>query len=327
MGKFKVVITDREYENIDNELRILKQIDADVYDYQLRDPHEIAKVAADADAVIFQYANITRELIEQMPKCKIIAKYATGTDGVDIAAATEHGIYYTNVLDYCTDEVSDHAMAMILAHSRRLFTYSRYVAGGNWYGKPKKVHRLRDQVVGVVGFGRIARAVVDKLKPFCDHIWAYDAFCDPKVIEDYGVVPKTFDELIEGADIISIHCPLTDDTFHMFNRTTFERMKNTAAIINVGRGAVIAQEDLVWALNRKEIIGAALDVLEHEPVEFDNPLVERNNVIITPHTAWYSLESQAQLQSTPAEEVVRVLTGELPHNLVNRDVLKVLGKA
>lgn len=169
--------------------------------------------------------------------------------------------------------------------------------------------------------------MVDKLKPFCDHIWAYDAFCDPKVIEDYGVVPKTFDELIEGADIISIHCPLTDDTFHMFNRTTFERMKNTAAIINVGRGAVIAQEDLVWALNRKEIIGAALDVLEHEPVEFDNPLVERNNVIITPHTAWYSLESQAQLQSTPAEEVVRVLTGELPHNLVNRDVLKVLGKA
>ena len=327
MGKFKVVITDREYENIDNELRILKEIDADVNDYQLRDPREIVKVAADADAVIFQYANINRALIEQMPKCKIIAKYATGTDGVDIDAATEHGIYYTNVMDYCTDEVSDHAVAMILAHSRSLFTYSRYVAGGNWYGKPKKVHRLRDQIIGVVGFGRIARAVVSKLRPMCDHIWAYDPSPNPELMKEYGVEQKTFEELVEGADIITIHTPLTDDTFHMFNRTTFEKMKSTAAIINVARGAVISQEDLIWALNRKEIIGAALDVLEHEPVEFDSPLVGRSNVIITPHTAWYSIESQAQLQSTPAEEVVRALTGQIPKNIVNKEVLKVLGKA
>lgn len=125
-------------------------------------------------------------------------------------------------------------LAMILATPAACLLIAGMWPAATGIGQAKKVHRLRDQVVGVVGFGCLACAVVDKLKPFCDHIWAYDAFCDPKVIEDYGVVPKTFDELIEGADIISIHCPLTDDTFHMFNRTTFERMKNTAAIINVG---------------------------------------------------------------------------------------------
>ena len=138
----------------------------------------------------------------------------------------------------------------------------------------------------------------------------------------YGVEPKSFEEICENADYISMHCPLTDDTYHMFNKEVFKKMKNTAVIINVARGPVVSQEDLLWALENKEIGGAALDVLEQEPPEKDNPLFQYDNVIITPHTAWYSVEAQAVLQSTPAEEVVRVLNGEVPLNVVNKDILK-----
>ena len=324
MAKYKVVITDREYEDIDNEKRILSQIDAEVYDYQYKDVDDIVKVAKDADALIIQYARMPRELIMQLDKCKIITRYATGFDGCDLEACTEKGIYFCNVSDYCRDEVSNHALALLMELSRRVSKYDQWTHSGQWFAMPGKQHNLRNQVVGIISFGRIARSFADKVKPLCDNVWAYDEYVSDDDIRNCGVVPKSFDEILEGADYISIHCPLTDDTRHMFNKDTFRKMKNSAAIINVARGPIVSKGDLVWALENHEIGGAALDVLEQEPPEQDDPLFKFDNVIITPHTAWYSIESQQVLQSTPAEEIVRALTGQKPLNVVNKEVIDVI---
>ncbi len=322
MAKFKVVITDREYENIDNEKRVLSELDIDLYDYQYKDKEKILEVAKDADALIIQYAKMPRDLIEQLEKCKIIARYATGFDGIDLDAATEKGIYVCNVNEYCREEVATHTLALLLEMSRRVSKYNRWTHEGNWFAMPGKQHSLRNQIIGVISFGRIARAFIDRIKPLCDNIWVYDAFANPQDMIDYGVTPKSFEEICQNADYISMHCPLTEDTYHMFNKDVFRKMKNTAVIINVARGPVVSEEDLIWALDNGEIGGAALDVLETEPPAKDNPLFGYDNVVITPHTAWYSVESQGILQTVPAEEVVRVLKGMTPINVVNKEILQ-----
>lgn len=324
MAKYKVVITDREYENIDNEKRVFAEsgLDIDLQDYQYRDKEHILEVAKDADAIIVQYAKMPRDLIENLDKCKVIARYATGFDGLDLEAATEKGIYICNVNDYCREEVATHTLALLMEMTRRVGKYNNWVHEGKWYGMPGKQHSLRDQVIGVISFGRIAKAFIDRIKPLCNNIWVCNDHADPEAIRAYGAEPKSFEEIITHADYISIHCPLTEETRHMFNREVFKKMKNTAVIINVARGPVVSQEDLIWALDNKEIGGAALDVLEVEPPEKDNPLFGYDNVVITPHAAWYSVESQAVLQSSPAEDIVRVLKGEVPLNVVNKDILK-----
>ena len=322
MKRYKVVITDREYENIDAEKRYLELNGCDVFDYQYKNEEDILRVAKDADAIIVQYAKMPKHLIEQLENCKVIARYAMGFDGIDLQAAAEKGIYVCNVKDYCYEEVPTHALALLLEFSRRVAKYDSWTHGGNWYAMPGKQHSLKKQTIGVISFGRIARSYIDKIKPLCDNIWVYDAFVSDGAIREYGVEPKSLDEIYANADYISVHCPLTEETRHMFNKDTFKKMKKTSVLINVGRGPIVSEEDLVWALENNEIGGAALDVLENEPPKKDNPLFSFDNVIITPHTAWYSVEAQAILQITPAEEVVRVLKGETPQNAVNLALMK-----
>ncbi len=322
MAKYKVVITDHEYETITEEKAALEPIGAEVLDYQYKDVENILKVAHDADGIIVQYAKVPKELIDGLEKCKIIARYATGFDNMELEYAAEHGIYITNIPDYCREEVSTHALALLLELNRRVSKYDRWTHDGNWFNMPGKQHVLKDQVIGVISFGRIARSYIDKIKPLCNNIWVYDAYVDDSVIENYGCVPKSCDEILEGADYISIHCPLTNETRHMFNKDAFRKMKPTACLINVARGPIVSEEDLVWALENHEIAGAALDVLETEPISPDNPLLKFENVILTPHVAWYSVESQRVLQRTPAEEVARVLKGQEPLNAVNRQFFK-----
>lgn len=322
MAKYKVVITDHEYEDIENEKKALSALDVEIVDCQCRNPEEILKVARDADALIIQYAKMPRELVEQLDRCKVIARYATGFDGIDLAACTEKGICVCNVSDYCREEVSTYALSLLLEMSTRVAKHNEWTHRGNWYGMPGKQHSLKNQVIGVVSFGRIARSYIDKIKPLCNNIWVYDAYAEDDAILQYGVVPKTLEEIYAGADYISLHCPLTEETRHLIDREALRKMKKSAVLINVARGAVVSEKALVWALENGEIAGAALDVLEQEPPEKDNPLFDFENVIISPHSAWYSEESQAVLQRTPAEEIVRVLKGEMPLNLVNKEVLK-----
>ena len=321
MAKYKVVITDREYESIGNEREVLSQLDVDLQDYQYKDKENILRVAKDADALIIQYAKMPRDLIEELDNCKIIARYATGFDGIDLDACTEKGIYVCNVSDYCRDEVSTYALSLLLEMATRVGKHDQWTHDGNWFGMPGKQHSLKNQVIGVISFGRIARAYIEKIKPLCNNIWVYDNHDNVEAIRAAGAEPKTLEEIYAGADYISLHCPLTPETHHMINKEVFKKMKNTAVVINVARGPVVSEEDLIWALENHEIAGAALDVMEQEPPKKDNPLFGFDNVLITPHTAWYSEESQAVLQRTPAEEVVRVLNGEVPLNVVNKEIL------
>lgn len=322
MAKYKVVITDREYADIDNEKRILTAIDAEVQDYQYKDSDDIVKAAHDADAIMVQYAKITADIIDKLENCKIITRYGIGYDNIDVEAATRKGIFVCNVADYCKDEVSSHAVAMMLDISTKLSAYNRWTHENKWSGAPLIRHSLRNQVVGIISFGRIAQCFAAKAAAFCDNIMAYDAFMPASEIESRGVKAAGFDEIIEKADYISIHCPLNDDTYHMFDRSVFRRMKDSAVLINAARGPVVDGKALVWALQNKEIAGAALDVLENEPPADNDPILTMDNVIITPHVAWYSEESQQLLQQIPAEDIARALTGQIPLNLVNKEVLK-----
>lgn len=321
MAKFKVVITDREFENIEPEKAVLEKIGAEVIAYHFRDEDDVIRIAKDCDGLIMQYANLTRKVIESLDKCKVISKYAIGLDRIDLKAATEKGICVGHVSDYCVDEVSTHTIALILALSRKIVLHDKNIKSGIWdYKLGKKIFNLRDQTIGLVGFGKIAKMVFEKIKPYGMNVLVYDPFVPAKVVSEMGAKLVDFDELIENSDIVSIHVPLLESTRHMFNKEVFKKMKNTSMLINMGRGPVIKETDLIWALENKEIAAAGLDVTDPEPIEVGNPMLKMDNVIITPHAAYYSEEAQRALQTLTAENVAQVLTGYYPRYLANREI-------
>lgn len=323
MAEYKVVITDREFENINHEIEVLEKVGAEVHAYQYKDEEDVIKVAKDCDALIMQYANLSRKVIESLDKCKIISKYAIGLDRIDLEAATEKGICVANVPEYCVDEVSTHTIALILALSRKLLLHDKNIKKGIWdYKLAKKIYNLRGQTIGIVGFGKIARMVIEKIRPYGMKVLVYDPFVPSEAIEQLGGRRVEFDELIMDSDIVSIHVPLLETTRHMFFKEVFQKMKNTAILINMGRGPVIKEQDLIWALENKEIAAAGLDVTDPEPIEKGNPMLEMDNVMITPHAAYYSEDSQTALQTLTAESVAQVLSGYYPKNLANKDVKK-----
>ena len=321
MSKFKVIITDREFENIDSEIAVLEKVGAEVQAFQYKNEEDVIRVAKDCDGLIMQYANLSRKVIEKLDKCKVISKYAIGLDRIDLDAATEKGICVANVPDYCIDEVSTHTIALMLALSRKIVLHDKNIKRGIWdYKLGKKIYNLRGQTIGLIGFGKIARMVVEKIKPYGIHILVYDPFVSSEAVGELGGKLVEFDELIRSSDIVSIHVPLLESTKHMFNKEVFKSMKNSAILINMGRGPVIKEADLIWALENKEIAAAGLDVTDPEPIEQGNPMLKMDNVIITPHAAYYSERSQVELQTRTAEAVAQVLSGYYPKNLANKAV-------
>src|SRR5665647_63592 len=326
MAKWKVVITDGEFENFDLEREILKKIDADVHTYQFKSEDELIPIVRDCDAVIMQYSNLTRKVIESMQKCKIISKYAIGLDRIDIEAATENDICVGHVRDYCIDEVSTHAVGLILDSTRKITLLNNSVKAGNWdYKISKKIYNLRELTLGLNSFGKIAQLVAEKMRPYGVQIITYDPFLPPEVAEKLNVKLVSFDELCRESDILSTHVADMPETRGMFNKAAFLKMKNTAHLVNTGRGPVINEQDLIWALENDEIAGVALDVTEKEPIDSDNPLLKIKNVIITPHSAYYSEESQIRLQSLTAENVVQRLSGYSPRYFANPILKTKLG--
>jgi D-3-phosphoglycerate dehydrogenase len=320
MGKFKVVIVDREYNNSDEESRILSEIDADLSAYHCKDTAEILEVAHDCDALIVHSAEITREAIEGLSRCKVIARYASGANGTDIEAATEHGILVVGAKDYGNEEVASHALALLLMLNRQLALFCREAHSCQWftwYSEPPAVAQLSASVVGIIGFGRISRVLIGQLRHLCKEVWVYSRGATAEDIAACGAEKKSFEEITAGADYISIHCPLDSTTANLFDKEVFARMKKSAQIINMARGGVICETDLIEALKTGQIAGAALDVLTQEPPDPENPLLYMDNVIITPHAGWYSEASQRRLQAIVAEGVVAVLTGGRPAFCVN----------
>ena len=317
-----IAVSDSVFPNLNPAREVLSRVGAELLLADGPTPQAIMQVARDADAMLVTYAKVTGEMIGQMKRCRIIARFGIGVDNVDIAAATNAGIVVTRVPDYCIDEVSDHTMALLLALARKIpFASSRAHAGRWEMPAVVPIHRLRGSVLGLVGFGRIPQLVAPKAKAFGLRVISYDPFVLEETMKRVGVEKVDFSELVKVSDHISIHTPLVPETNQLFNAAVFSRMKPTAHLINTARGPIVDEEALAQALDQGHLAGAALDVLSQEPPS-TSPLFGRDNVILTPHMSFYSAESLIDLQSKAAEEVVRVLTGQAPRNPLNPEALK-----
>lgn len=289
---------------------------------------DVIALARDADAMIVEGSQrpITRNVIERMTKCRIIAGTQIGFDSIDTAAAAERGILVTNVPGYCVEEVTDHAMALILACSRRVVDLNRSVKSGGWgYGPHSAeikeqirpgIGRLRGRTLGLFGFGAIGRALVPKARGFGLRIIACDPYADAAGATRLGVEMVDWHTLLAESDYLSIHAAYSAETRHAFNADAFRSMKPTACLINTARGGFIDEQALHGALASGAIAMAALDVLTVEP-PVDNPLLALDNVICTGHYAFFSPESFAEQWRRPADEVTRALRGEWPTAIVN----------
>ena len=271
-------------------------------------------VARDADAVLVTYARLTGDLLRQLRKCKAIGRFGLGVDNIDVAAARELGITVTYVPDYCMHEVSDHAMALILALCRKVAQSNALVQARRWeMGPLVPIHRLAGRVLGLVGFGNIPRTLAPKAKAFGLRVVAHDPYVSPQALVTAQVEGISLDRLLEISDIVSIHAPLTPATRGLINGEVLQKMKKGALLINTARGPLIDEAALVTALDSGHLGGAALDVVAVEPLPKDSRLVGRDNVLLTPHTAFYSVEALNELQSKCAADVARVLSGEKPN--------------
>jgi len=288
---------------------------------------ETIAAVSDADAVMTGL--LSRNVIEKMSKCKLIHSLGIGYDGIDVKAATEHGICVSNPADYCLEEVSDHAMALLLACARKITRQDNAVRAGKWdsMGKPEfrqkiwpPMFRLKGQTLGLIGFGNIPQTIVPKAKGFGLRIIVFDPYIPREVAKKYGVELVELDYLLQNSDYISMHAALTPQTQHMLGLEEFKKMKPTAYIINTARGPLLDEKALSEALSQGYIAGAGLDVLETESVSPDHPLLKFDNVIVTAHGAHYSESSALELRRRPFEEISRIIDRKWPHCLVNPQV-------
>ena len=314
-----VVIAYPGFGDIRIEEDMLSAIDANVSHVANLDTPSSREVAAQADALMVTLQPVPAELIATMERCRIISRVGTGLDAIDIDAATKHGIWVTYVPDYAVDEVSTHAIASLLAHARgfpRLLESTRRGEWGNKVVAP--IRRLQGQTLGLLGFGRIGRAVGSKARGLGLEVVVHDPYLDslPPEFSDAQLVD--WETLLRTSDYISLHVPLTEGTRHIINSKSLSLMKPTAFLINTARGALIDEDALLEAVRSGQIAGAALDVLSAEPPPVDHPLLHEERVWITPHSAWYSEESMEDMRTRGAEEVVRVLQGQKPRSPVNQ---------
>jgi D-3-phosphoglycerate dehydrogenase / 2-oxoglutarate reductase len=315
-SKGTILIADCDFGDVTIERAIIEGAGFEILAAQCKSEDEVIEHGRDADGVLAQYAPVGARAINAFTRCRVIARYGTGVDIVDVDAATRRGIQVTNAPnEWCADEVADHAVALWLAAARKICQYDRAVRQGEWRwqtGQP--IWRLRGRIFGLVSFGAIARSIAERVRPFGVDIWAYDPFVDPTEIQQQNVRPVSFDRIVEAADYLVIQAPLTPETRHLFDRVTLRRMKPNAILVNTARGPIVEDAALRQALTEGWITGAALDDIEEEPSKqrdwrAANPLFHLHNVIITPHAAYYSEESIGAVRRIAAEEAVRVLSG------------------
>lgn len=319
--KFTVAITDAEYASHEPEREVLSKLNVNLVKFQCKTEDDVIKNCRGADALLNQYAPITRRVIENLENTKIIARYGIGVDNIDLEAATEKGIFVTNVAyDIC--DVADHTVALILSLIRKIPWVYQSTKSGEWdWKKFQPVMRLKGKTVGIIGFGRVGREVAKRIGCFGVNTITYDPYIPLEVFEKSRVKRVDLEAILEKSDIITLHVALTKETRHMIGEDQLRKMKKTAVLINACRGPVVDEKALYTALKEKWIACAGLDVLEREPLTRRNPLLELNNVVVTPHMAWYSAGSVTEMQTAAAEEVARVLSGQLPRRLVNKRVL------
>ncbi|MBI2863832.1 MAG: C-terminal binding protein [Chloroflexi bacterium] len=322
MANFTVLHTDaRSLDGIRDEQAELAKIDARIALAKGSGEVDLIEAGRSVDGILNGGAQLTRRVLESLTNCKVIVRYGVGVDTVDLDAATDCGIAVANVPDFCIEEVSNHAIMLVLALSRKLCRLSNMVKAGRWDRSARSpIGKIEGQTLGLVAFGRLARAVATKAKVFGLRVLVYDPYVSTEVARQYGVEPTTLERLLAVSDYVSVHTPLTEQTRHLFDVERFRQMKPGACFVNTSRGPVVDEAALLRALEEGWIAGAALDVFEKEPPDPDNPLFKLDNFIATPHMASYSDAAFADLRLRVAKEVCRVLTGHWPANLVNVDV-------
>jgi D-3-phosphoglycerate dehydrogenase / 2-oxoglutarate reductase len=311
MSRITIAITDSVFPSLDPAKKALARLEPEYRMAKSAAADDILAVARDADAILVTYAKLSGELLRQFTRCKAIGRFGLGVDNIDLPAAKELGIAVNYVPDYCLREVSDHAMALLLALARKVTFSNKLVQSGRWEMPPiVPVRRLEGQVLGLIGFGNIPRTLAPKAKAFGLHVVTYDPYVNTDAATAAGVESVSFDDLLARSDFISMHAPLQPATRGLMNAKTFAKMKKGAFLINTARGPLVDEPALIAALDSGHLGGAALDVVTTEPLAKNSPLLGRDNVILTPHTAFYSIEALEELQTKCASDVARVLSGE-----------------
>lgn len=320
---FTVIQTDRGASDREVEDGVFRGcgLDIDFRRFELESESDLIATCAQAHALLPAFAPVTARVLGELPDCRIVAFMATGYNSVDLATATELGIVVTNVPDYCTAEVADHALGFLLDLGRNITRLRDSVLAGRWdYEACGKPDRIGDQTLGIIGLGRIGSAVARRARGFGLAVLASDPYVDEAAMTGLGVQKADLDEVL-ACDYVSLHCALTDETQSIIDAAALARMRPTAFLINTARGGCVDTEALTVALDERRIAGSALDVVSPEPLPDGHPLYTMPNVIMTPHTAFMSRVSEREAREKACLEVVRALRGEVPRNVRNPQVL------
>jgi D-3-phosphoglycerate dehydrogenase len=311
MPRTIIAITDSPFPSLEPAKQALARLDPEYRMAKSPSAEDVLAAARDADAILVTYAKLSGDLLRQLTRCKAIGRFGLGVDNIDLPAAKALGIAVNYVPDYCLREVSDHAMALLLALARKITLSNQLVQSGRWEVAPLvPLRRLEGQVLGLIGFGNIPRMLAPKARGFGFKVLTHDPYVASETLRAAGVEGVSFDDLLARSDFISVHAPLLPATRGLINAAAFAKIKKGAFLINTARGPLVDAPALIAALDSGQLGGVALDVVASEPLPKDSPLRGRDNVILTPHTAYYSIEALEELQTKCASDLARVLSGE-----------------
>ncbi|UPM44724.1 C-terminal binding protein [Halocatena salina] len=317
----EVLISDDKTVDPSVQQKILAEVDAEVRQAKARTVESVVDAVLGAEGLIVDAATpVTADVFEAVDSLQVVGRAGIGVDNVDIDAAESHGVTVVHDPAYSVDEVATHALALLLAVARNVHIFDRQTTDGGWNWKEgRPIHRLRGSTLGLVGFGKISRRLAAMVQGMGLDVLAYDPYVPDHEFAHFDVEPVGFEDLLARSRYVSIHVPLYDDTRHLFDRAAFEQMRNDAIVINTARGPVVDEDALLTALDTDEIAKAGIDVMVSEPPD-ESPLLDREDVIVTPHTSWYSEASRRDLSKHVARDVARVLAGEEPRSPVNTSV-------
>jgi D-3-phosphoglycerate dehydrogenase len=312
-----IVVTDHDFPDLSIESSVLADSDVELRGEYARTPDEVVDAARGADGLPVQYAEITPAVFEALPDVRAIGRYGIGVDSIDLEAASEHGVQVVNVPDYCVEEVPTHTLALLLACVRKVTSYDAAIEDGEWdwtAGKP--IGRVTGSTLGLVGFGKLPRRLIELVGGFDLEVLVSAPSVDAEEIAAAGAEKVGLDELLSRSRYVSVHAPLTDETCHLINADALATMRGDAILVNTARGPIVDVDALTTAVENGDIAVAGLDVLPEEPPDPAPPL-DHDDIVYTPHVAWYSEESMDKLRRTVAEDVLGSLRGESPQNPVN----------
>lgn len=318
----KVLVTDYVWPSVEPERAVLAEVGAELVIAPDGNEETLISLAKDVSGILTCFEKVTEKVIRAADQCIVIGRYGVGVDNIDVKTATELGIVVTYVPDYCVDEVSDHVFALLLSWNRRIVQFDNATKRKGWGsdGLDMRIMRLKGKKIGIVGFGRIGKEVAKKARAFGMDVLATDPFLTPEMAETHEVSKTDLEELLRNSEFVTLHAPLMAGTKNLIGKEQFKIMRSDAFLINAARGPLIDENALRWALTSGEISGAGLDVLVDIAPGTDHPIVGLDNVIVTPHTAFFSQEAVLELEERAAAEVGRVLRGEMPENPINSEV-------